>query len=74
MIEYIISVPYIVRLLWLGCGLIGYLIFKQTRTKHYKNRTKLWKLGMIIYYGCLGPLLLILSLITLFNSNKKIKK
>ena len=62
--------PY-TRYVWYLLGLIGLYIFKQTRPLFYENKSWLFWICTYAMYMVLGPGVFVLSLITLFNFNKK---
>jgi len=61
---------WLFRTIWLCSAFIGVWVFKKTRPSFYKNRPVIWHWVMWAYYLLIGPLALLLSLITLINPDK----
>jgi hypothetical protein len=68
----------LVNFLWVFCGWIGFLIMRyKTRRSFYEQRLPVrstwdlfWWWYLFMLYSGLGPLILLISCITLINQNK----
>lgn len=73
-VELIKSNLEIARVIWFGMGLLGLYIFNKTRAGFFEKQGFFAKIYIFFFYMGIGPLILALSLITLFNINIKIQK
>lgn len=73
-IEFLKTNVDIVRPIWFAMGIIGLWIMKKyTRPSFFLNKSNVWWMIGILYYLCMGPLVLIVSLLTLIKPDKKLK-
>lgn len=63
-----------IRPIWFMLGIIGLAIFNMTRSKFYRQRAVPWWTITIVVYVVLGPMIFLLSLLSLINPNTVKKK
>jgi tryptophan-rich sensory protein len=74
MIQLIKDNVEIARLLWAIQGVAAYFILRKTRPEHYENRKPFWWVAYILFSFLLGPLYLLIGVITLLVRKRKVIK
>ena len=71
-IEFLNTNQDIIRPIWFGLGFIGLCIMKSyTRSSFYENHNPFWWIWVLLFYACVGPMIFVVSIITLFNPKQR---